>query len=91
VSQGDTQLLAYDANIGQVVLFGGDSPGGGQLNDTWSWNGTTWSQIQTPFTPSGRSGASMNYAPDFKGLVLFGGYLGNGSYTSETWLFTSVR
>jgi len=78
--------MAYDANIGQVVLFGGDSPNGGRLNDTWTWNGTTWSQIETSFTPSARSGASMNYDPNFKGLVLFGGFLADGSFTNTTWL-----
>lgn len=84
--------MAYDANIGKVVLFGGYSAiGGVALNDTWTWNGTTWSEIQSPFTPRARYGASMNYDPNFKGLVLFGGYFTGGPWTNQTWLFTSVR
>lgn len=80
--------MAYDANRGEVVLFGGYNFVGGQaLNDTWTWNGTTWSQIQTPFTPAGRYGSSMAYDPNFKGLVLFGGYFTGGPWTNQTWLF----
>src|SRR2546429_282673 len=36
---------ASDAADGKVVLFGGNN--GGWLGDTWTWNGTDWSQ-QTP-------------------------------------------
>ena len=78
--------MAYDANTGAVILFGGYSPTGESLNDTWSWSETTWTQIQTPFTPSGRYNSSMNYDPNFKGLLLFGGANGGG-YTNTTWFF----
>jgi hypothetical protein len=84
--------MAHDATIGEVVLFGGYSAVGGEaLNDTWTWNGTTWSQIQTPITPVGRQGSWMDYDPNFKGLVLFGGYFTGGPYTNQTWLLTVVR
>ena len=35
--------MAYDAATGTAVLFGGNNPGG-QLGDTWTWDGTTWTQ-----------------------------------------------
>ena len=35
--------MAYDAATGTVVLFGGLG-GHGDLGDTWTWNGTTWTQ-----------------------------------------------
>jgi hypothetical protein len=80
--------MTYDASIGEVVLFGGYNYVGGQaLDDTWIWNGTTWSQIQTTFTPAGRYCASMAYDPGFKGLLLFGGFLTDGPWTNQTWLF----
>jgi len=81
-------LLAYDADIGDVVLFRGyNAVGGEALNDTWTWNGTTWSQVQTRLIPTGRYGAAMEYDPAFKGLVLFGGYFTGGPWTNQTWLF----
>jgi hypothetical protein len=39
--------MAYDAAHGEVVLFGG--AGEGVLNDTWIWDGTTWTE-QHPST-----------------------------------------
>jgi hypothetical protein len=80
--------MTFDPGIGSVVLFGGYNFVGGQaLNDTWIWNGTTWSQIQTSLTPAGRYCASMAYDPSVKGLVLFGGFLTDGPWTNQTWLF----
>jgi len=80
------QSIAYDANPGEIVLFGGYSNVGGEaLNDTWTWNGTTWSQLQTSFTPKGRYGSAMYYDPYFDGLVLFGGYFTGGPYTNQAW------
>ena len=39
-------MMAYDAANGTVVLFGGEGRLG-TLGDTWTWNGTTWTE-QTP-------------------------------------------
>jgi hypothetical protein len=79
--------LAYDANIGEVVLFGGYNAVRGQvLNDTWTWNGLTWSQVQTPITPAGRYGAAMEDNPTVGGLVLCGGYFTGGPWTNQTWI-----
>ena len=36
----DYASMAYDPATGQLVLFGGYD--GGFLDDTWTWNGTTW-------------------------------------------------
>jgi hypothetical protein len=51
--------MAYDAATGTVVLFGGG--GNHDLGDTWTWDGTTWTQ-QAPAThPAARLSASMAY------------------------------
>ncbi len=64
-----------------AVLFGGFD-GTNYLADTWTWDGTTWTQ-QTPATsPPARAGATMEY---YDGqVVLFGGYNGT-SYLNDTW------
>lgn len=37
--------MCYDSqNGGRVLLFGGNN-GNNTLNDTWAWNGTTWTQL----------------------------------------------
>ena len=33
---------------GVVVLFGGRSTANPQLDDTWEYNGLTWTQVNTP-------------------------------------------
>lgn len=68
--------MAYDASTGQVMLFGGSVPAnlGVQmpLNDTWTWNGSTWKQLTGFLSPSPRYGASMASRGSGE-VVLFGG------------------
>ena len=76
--------MAFDAGTGQLVLFGGGADTG---NDTWTWNGTTWTQqLQSSAGPSPRGSASMAYDPDSAQLVLFGGFgSAYGVYPDDTW------
>src|ERR1700761_9022281 len=37
--------IAYDGSTGNVVLFGGVTDGFLNLNDTWTWDGSTWTQV----------------------------------------------
>lgn len=80
--------MAYDANLGSVVLFGGTRGPGGQSNDTWLWNGTNWREIHPTSVPAARWAAGMDYDPTSHGLLLFGGF---GTTTlGDTWLFIPV-
>jgi hypothetical protein len=36
--------MSYDQATGDAVLFGGVGSSGSYLGDTWTWNGTTWTQ-----------------------------------------------
>ena len=83
--------MAYDGATGDVVLFGGDSgtrvPA--LLNDTWSWNGTNWSQRRQVSSPAGRVDASLAYDAGSQELVLFGG--ANGMALGDTWIWTGQQ
>jgi hypothetical protein len=93
--------MAYDPASNQLILFGGDGGGIGFLNDTWNWNGTTWTQVADsgdagcyntcPGSPQARSGAAMAYDPAIGKLVLFGG-LGplNDTWTWDGTSWTQV-
>lgn len=49
--------MAYDAARQRTVLYGGRAfPGNSQLNDTWEWDGTNWSQRLVPSPPSAIAG-----------------------------------
>ncbi|MGA3149115.1 MAG: kelch repeat-containing protein [Acidimicrobiales bacterium] len=86
--------MAYDPAIGQVVLFGGaGGPFGQGSSDTWTFNGTTWTQVLTPTSPPARQGASMAYDPATGQMVLFGGYRGTdtpGHVLGDTWVLNST-
>jgi hypothetical protein len=80
--------MAYDSRRGVVVLFGGgDNPNMPiGLNDTWEWNGVTWTQ-RTPVTmPPGRVYHALAYDSTRGVTVLFGGLSGvTGGVTADTW------
>jgi N-acetylneuraminic acid mutarotase len=69
-----------------LVLFGGSSTGDASnatlLDDTWTWDGTTWTQVHVT-GPAARSDASMTTLGNK--VVLFGGVEGFGMAFSDTW------
>jgi len=79
--------MAYDPDIGRVVLFGGtDDTWPPHLTDTWFYDGSSWQQgPAAPADLTAREGAQMVYDPDIHALVMFGG-TGVEPYP-ETWLF----
>lgn len=76
---------AYDQATGTIVLFGSTSSFGTGPGQTWTWNGTAWSQLAPPTSPSVRTDASMAYDQTTGNLVLFGGESGGGTVLSDTW------
>ena len=86
------EALAFDPNLHGVVMFGGlagpcEDCGDPLLNDTWLWGGRNWYQVQTPTSPSPRSGASFIYDATVNVMILFGGWIGPSTFTNTTWLF----
>ena len=85
-------VLAYDALMQQVVLFGGDSLVALQvdaLQDTWLWDGANWTQKSLVPSPYYREDASMAYDEARRELVLFGG--GGLGLQNDTWVFSLTR
>ena len=77
--------MTYDPASGKVIMFGGDS-GTTYLNDTWSFDGTTWTQIAIQSAPPARAAAQIAYDSVTQKVVLFGGF--NGTfYLGDTWLW----
>jgi len=82
------QATAYDETNHELVLFGGfTNPNHSSdtfLQDTWTWNGTTW-KLEAPTTkPSARDGASMSFDPVSGKVILFGGFDG-ANRLADTW------
>ena len=75
--------MAYDAASGSTVtiLFGGSGATSlpnptGLLNDTWQWNGTTWSVPTSLFgtPPSARYGDVVIYDTTLSAIVVLAGF-----------------
>ena len=66
--------MAYDSERRENVVFGGQSGLCGPTSDeTWIWDGSTWTQKQTETHPQARTEASMAYDSSRGMVVLFGG------------------
>lgn len=73
--------FAYDAGRGVMVLFGGSQ--GAVLDDTWEYDGTSWTG-PGPTGPSRRYWSAMAYDALLGRCVLFGGD-GTGGSLGDTW------
>ncbi len=77
--------MAYDANRGVVVLFGGYATSGGQSQETWEYNGTDWTDVTPAGTkPSARWLHTAAYDPVRQCVIVFGGFDGT-SPCHDTW------
>jgi IPT/TIG domain-containing protein/galactose oxidase-like protein len=78
--------MTYDAARGRVVLFGGlTNPGGAFLGDTWTWDGTNWTQEFPPNSPPPLSGHAMVYDSALQRVLLVGGQDAFGNLLSDIW------
>lgn len=82
--------MAFDPISNTTVLFGGDVPNGPYnpttLNDTWEWNGSTWSvdhPATAPEYPSLGETPALAYDPLNRGLILFDGQ--TWEWTGSSW------
>ena len=79
--------LAYDPTREVVVLYGGliqDRNEGLVGGDTWTWDGTDWTQVDLgPGAAGKRDGPSMITAGER--VILFGGHYANVEYWGDAW------
>jgi Galactose oxidase, central domain len=81
--------LAYDRTLGRLVLFGGAqaSSGSPYYNDTWTWDGTNWTQLSLVVAPPARYAFGMAYDPRERALVIFGGLVDfDNTVLTDTWI-----
>ncbi len=85
-ARGQTAMV-YDSARQRLVLFGGS--GGGSLQDTWEWNGTSWSNPDPSPKPPVRHGHAMAFDRERGVTVLYGGFGGNG-FLQDLWEWNGV-
>lgn len=77
--------MAYDPLRQRVVMFGGVDRNGTLLNDTWTWDGSNWTQLTTSASPTARA-TEMAWDPNSQRVLVFGGQDSNGR-VNDTWTF----
>lgn len=89
--------MAYDEARGVMVVYGGficqsnaacvrPTEGNEQFyNDTWEWDGTSWTQKFSSQTPGLRWDHVMTYDPVRRRVVMFGGRNGFGTPINDQW------
>ena len=83
--------MAFDPVREETVLFGGYNATPQPTNETWIWDGASWSAAQPASSPPPRSGASMSYSDALGGIVLLGGSDGTpGGHIGDTWLWNGT-
>lgn len=77
--------MVYDPVRSVCVLHGGMNPtSGALLNDTWEWNGVSWTQIATPAPAPLRALPAMAMDPIRRRVVIYGGASANFSALTGT-------
>src|SRR5580700_11308191 len=89
-----SEVMAWDAADGYIVMFGGIDAGG-FLQDTWEFESGVWANLLPAAhgrpVPPPRFGASMAYDTADGYLVLFGGggFYQDRTLLNDTWSFVS--
>ena len=83
---------AYDPVADVVIMFGGIG-GNGVSGETWSWDGSEWTQLSPTTSPSARFTHGMAYSPFLGRIVLFGGLDRQFAETglSDTWQWNGTN
>ena len=84
----DRAAMANDAN--GLVLFGGDANGMCQ-GDTWTFDGTDWTQQFPRFNPTWSCDAAMAFDPVRDLTVMFGGEDPLGTPLADTWVWDGAN
>jgi hypothetical protein len=72
--------MAFHEPTGEMVLYGGDVPHSGRgfkvAEDTWTFDGSKWTERKPKTSPGPRFMHAMAYWPHAKKVVLYGGAQG---------------
>ncbi|HEX7841349.1 MAG TPA: kelch repeat-containing protein, partial [Kofleriaceae bacterium] len=77
--------MVYNAPRRRIVVFGGQGETA-SLNDSWEWDGTTWTPLSPASLPLPRHHQGMTCDAARGDLVMFGGDDGSVLGLSDTWL-----
>ena len=90
-------VMVFDSLHNVAVLFGGYDPYlatgddvASYINDTWTWDGTNWTQQSPATSPGPRAWASMSYDSIRNVSVVFGGNSDVANF-DDTWTWDGAN
>ena len=83
-AQRDHFAIAADPIRGRIVVHGGNI-GNQWLQDSWQWDGSAWTTVETNSLPA-RSSHSMIFDPVSERVLLFGGISSGSVVRGDTWM-----
>jgi hypothetical protein len=87
----DRVAFAFDPVHQETILFGGRGPtNSNNLADTWTWNGTAWTQLDVTLQPTARANAAVAYDDLHQLTLLFGGAATAGTQ-QDTWAWNGAQ
>jgi hypothetical protein len=81
---------AFDTRRNMLVIHGGVQDANSRMEDTWEWDGQTWTQFKVP-GPGFREGAAMAYDEARGQTILFGGANEKFEILGDTWAWDGAR
>jgi putative cell wall-binding protein len=100
-SGGTIPPITFDADTGDDVVYVGQTPPCNQTgpshaftctdsDQTWSWDGSGWSQVGVPTDPAAGSSYTLSYDGATHQIVMFGGaYQDSRATQTTTWVYSS--
>ena len=81
---------AYDPSSGTILVFGGIDSVSTQhfLDESWSWDGTTWTQLAPSKSPPARAQARLLTLASTREVLLMGGQGVCGSHCPGLWAWS---
>ncbi len=77
--------MGYDPTRQRVVVYGGVGDGGRALNDMWSWDGASWTQLSTGASPPTPYGSAMAFDDANGSALLFDPHGSTWTWDGAAW------
>ena len=83
--------MCFDPLRNVTIVYGGATSGlPGASNETWEYNGLTWTQATPAGTPGPRENAAMCFHFGLGSSVLFGGVNPLSGISNDTWVYNGL-
>ena len=80
--------MVYDSSAQRIILVGGAGPTlGNKRNETWEYDGTSWTQLNPDVWPPRLVSPSLAFDSKRNVTFLFGGQYQSNDYSYETWYY----